>query len=222
MQTESPTRSQRAGASGHRDPRGGSGAGLFLILVLCAGAVLAAAFLPPSRTPDGPGRAVFPLPEAHLTAYSNDWGAPREGGRKHEGTDVFAPRGTPIFSITSGTVVSTFGDDGWNNLGGYAVSIRADRDAGLVERGDVLYYAHLNARPNLTSGDRVEAGQRIGEVGDTGGGPPGTRGLFEPHLHLGWYDRSLFGARAEAPSGAMNPYPLLRRIEREGGAAGVS
>jgi collagen type III alpha len=188
-----------------------------LLLVLLGAVLLAFVFWP--RTPEGPGRAVFPLPEAYSGAYSNDWGAPRTQGR-HEGTDVFAPRGTPIHSVTSGTVVHTFGEDGWNTLGGYAVSIRADRDAaGLIERGDVFYYAHMDGRPSVSPGDRVEAGEKIGEVGDTGGGPPGTRGLFEPHLHLGWYDRGLFGSRAEAPSGAMNPYPLLRRIEREASAA---
>lgn len=217
MQTDTPPRPQHGGAPARRGPRKGAGAGPLLVLLLCVGVLLAALALWP-RPPEGSGRAVFPLPEAYLGAYSNDWGAPREGGRTHEGTDVFAPRGTPIYSITSGTVVSTFGDDGWNNLGGYAVSIRADRDAGPIERGDVLYYAHMDARPTLEPGDRVAAGEQIGAVGDTGGGPLGTRGLFEPHLHLGWYDRSFFGSRAEAPSGAMNPYPLLQEIVRTGRA----
>jgi collagen type III alpha len=194
---------------------------LLLLILLLAGLAALALWSRQSEPP--PEEPVFPLPRAYRDAYSNDWGAAREQGRSHEGTDVFAPRGTPIRSISSGTVVSTFGDDGWNNLGGYAVSIRADRDAGPLERGDVLYYAHMDERPALEPGDRVEAGGRIGSVGDTGGGPPGTHGLFEPHLHLGWYDRSYFGSsRAEAPSGAMNPYPLLREVGRGGRATAPS
>jgi murein DD-endopeptidase MepM/ murein hydrolase activator NlpD len=183
-----------------------------LILLLSAGLFVFLLLAP--REPEGPAAiAVFPLPGAYRDAYSDDWGAERAGGAAHEGTDLYAPEGTPIYSITSGTVVSTFGPGNWNNLGGHAVSIRADRSVGRIERGDALYYAHMNAPTTLERGDRVEAGEKIGEVGDTGGGPSGTRGRFVPHLHLGWYDGSLFGSsRAETESGAMNPYPLLREI----------
>jgi murein DD-endopeptidase MepM/ murein hydrolase activator NlpD len=67
---------------------------VFLLLVLA-----------PSREPgpSGPSEAVFPLPERFEGSYKNDWGETRVQG-KHEGTDVFAPEGTPIRSITDGTV----------------------------------------------------------------------------------------------------------------------
>lgn len=189
-----------------------------LVLLLGAGLLLYLLLVP--REPEGPVEvAIFPLPEAYRDAYSDDWGADRAEGARHEGTDLYAPEGTPIYSITSGTVVSTFGPDNWNNLGGHAVSIRADRSAGRIQRGDALYYAHMSAPTTLERGDRIEAGEKIGEVGDTGGGPPGTQGRFVPHLHLGWYDGSLFGySRGETGNGAMNPYPLLREIEEKGAA----
>lgn len=162
--------------------------------------------------------AVFPLPERYAGSYANDWGASRVQGR-HEGTDVFAPDGIPIRSITDGTVSRAWGssDDGWNTLGGYTVMIEASHDVGPIERGDRLYYAHMNGPTALQPGEKVEAGQKIGEVGDTGQGPPGTRGEFEPHLHLGWYAGwGLFETdRTQAASGAMNPYPLLRWIEEQ-------
>jgi murein DD-endopeptidase MepM/ murein hydrolase activator NlpD len=76
-----------------------------------------------------------------------------------------------------------------------------------------LYYAHLKAPSGLEPGEGVEAGQKVGEVGSTGQGREGTRGRFEPHLHLGWYEGGWFGEdRSGKASGAMNPYPLLRRL----------
>lgn len=164
-----------------------------------------------------PRRAVFPLPERYLGSYTNDWGAPRvQGG--HEGTDLYAPEGTPVRSITAGTVVRAeeTDRDGWNTLGGYTVNVRAGHDVGPVERGDTLYYAHLREPTPLEPGDEVEAGERLGEVGESGGGPPGTREAGPPHLHLGWYAASEESQQAQ--SGARNPYPLLERLRESGGA----
>jgi hypothetical protein len=45
-----------------------------------------------------------------------------------------------------------------------------------------------------------------------------TRGLFPPHLHFGWYDAT--GMRSYLPSGAMNPYPILRWMVAGGGVLG--
>jgi murein DD-endopeptidase MepM/ murein hydrolase activator NlpD len=191
--------------------------GTLFALVLLAVAAGTIILFVDSRRYDGPRTAVFPLPERYSNSYSNDWGAARTQGR-HEGTDIFAPEGTPIRSITGGTVRLAFGSDesGWNDLGGYTVMVEAAYDIGPIRKGDRLYYAHMRGPTPLETGDVVVPGQKLGEVGDTGHGPPGTRGRFDPHLHLGWYANWLgFGEeRATANSGAMNPYPLLRRIER--------
>ena len=169
----------------------------------------------------GNSRAVFPLPKDYFDDYEDTWGASRSSGRTHEGTDIFAPEGTPIYSITSGKVVPVSGADssGWNELGGWTVMVEATESVGPVEAGDTLYYAHQVEPPPLKPGDTVQAGDVIGKVGSTGEGPPGTllpddRG---EHLHLGWYDPS--GARAEVASGAMNPYPLLEWLRQKGGTA---
>jgi len=162
-------------------------------------------------------RAVFPLPEAYFNSYDDTWGAPRvQGG--HEGTDLMSPTGTPLFAITDGTIVPVSGANanGWNTLGGYTVMLRADYDVGPVREGDLFYYAHMDRQGALPIGTKVRAGQQVGVVGDTGQGPEVTRGQFPPHLHLGWYDTS--GARTDLPSGAMNPYPLAKWLEGNGGA----
>lgn len=166
--------------------------------------------------PEG-GRIVFPLERRFFSSYEDTWGAPRAQGG-HEGTDLMTPSGVPEYAVTDGTVVPVAGSnsDGWNTLGGHAVMVRADYSIGPVKAGDLFYYAHLERKSPLRIGDRVNAGQVVGYAGDTGQGPPGTSGLFPPHLHLGWYDGT--GDREDADSGAMNPYPLLEWIKSNGGA----
>lgn len=188
-----------------------------MVLLLGLAAAAASCALAGDPTPTGPHRAVFPLPQPYENSYRDDWGQARVQG-KHEGTDVFAPEGTKIRSITDGTLVEARGSDdrGWNSLGGYTVMVEAAYDAGPIRRGDLVYYAHMRSRSGLSPGDTVEAGEKLGEVGSTGQGPEGTRGRFEPHLHLGWYEGGWFGdERPAAPSGAMNPYPLLRWLEAD-------
>jgi murein DD-endopeptidase MepM/ murein hydrolase activator NlpD len=170
------------------------------------------------RFPSG-DRLVFPLPMGYANSYDDTWGAPRPQGG-HEGTDLMAPAGTPEYAVTDGTIVPVTGSNGngWNTLGGYALMLRAAYSVGPVREGDLFYYAHLEKETALPLGAAVRAGQVVGYAGDTGQGPEVTRGLFPPHLHLGWYDAT--GARSYLPSGAMNPYPLLEWITAGGGVLG--
>ena len=169
----------------------------------------------------GNSKAVFPLPEDYFDSYEDTWGAARGGGRDHEGTDMFAPDGTPIYSVTAGKVVPVSGSDsqGWNEFGGWTVMVEATEDVGPVKAGDTLYYAHQVEPSPLKPGDTVEAGEVIGKVGSTGEGPPGSilpDGRGE-HLHLGWYDPT--GERSSAASGAMDPFPFLEWLRQNGGTA---
>ncbi len=216
MSTHTPP----APANTEQPSRNRSGGGLAGLLLLSALLVVGGFWMWDSFTYDGPREAVFPLPQTFANNYENDWGAPRPQG-PHEGTDIYAPEGAPIYAVTGGTVTTARGssETGWNTLGGYTVMIRAAYDAGPVERGDLLYYAHLREPSPLQPGDEVEAGDEIGEVGRTAGQEEGTVQDFPPHLHLGWYEG--FGlpgdSRSQAQSGAINPYPLLRWVEGNGG-----
>lgn len=172
-------------------------------------------------------KAVFPLPSQYAKGMTENWGdsRPQNAGYAltfHEGEDIMAPKGTPIYSIVSGTVVQNMGanSDGWDELGGWTLMVQADEDAGPIHKGDMLYYAHEQSLEHHP-GDKVTAGEVIGHVGSSGQGPEGTTGQFEPHLHLGWYD--VTGQRAERPSGAMNPWPMLQQLQQNGGSIqGVS
>lgn len=126
----------------------------------------------------------MPLKEVKKSQIANTWGAPRGYARTHEGQDIFAPKGTPILSATTGYVVK-IGED---NLGGHTVSVIGDG-------GRKYYYAHLDSyAKNLEVGDYVTRKSVLGYVGSTGNAD-GT----PPHLHFGVY----------TTTGAINPLPLL-------------
>jgi murein DD-endopeptidase MepM/ murein hydrolase activator NlpD len=98
------------------------------------------------------------------SAYGDSWGAPRSGGRRHEGVDMLAPMGTPLLSVVSGYV-----EQGTNFLGGTTIRLFGDN-------GNRYYYAHLSAYEGVSGW--VPQGQVIGYVGDTGN----ATGI--PHLHF--------------------------------------
>jgi len=112
----------------------------------------------------------------------------------HEGTDIVAEEGTPILSMAAGRVEAV----GWTFYSGTRVGVRGDD-------GRYYFYAHLSAvAPGLAVGVRVEPGELLGRVGNTGYGDPGTTDQFPPHLHLG----------IQGPSGWVNPYPEVHPLYR--------
>jgi peptidoglycan LD-endopeptidase LytH len=98
------------------------------------------------------------------SAYGDSWGAPRSGGRSHQGVDMLAPRGVPIVAVVSGNV--SFKQ---NALGGNAASLSGDN-------GNRYYYAHFASYEGVSR--YVIQGEVIGYNGDTGN----ARGT--PHLHF--------------------------------------
>jgi murein DD-endopeptidase MepM/ murein hydrolase activator NlpD len=114
-------------------------------------------------------------------AFSNDYGQPRSGGRRHEGNDILSPRGTPIVANVGGT--SKAHDSG---LGGLSYYLDGDD-------GNTYFGTHLSA---IGATGRVAAGTVIGYVGDSGN----ARGT--PHLHFEIHPGG---------GGPVNPYPTLSR-----------
>lgn len=135
-----------------------------------------------TKSPDS--RIAMPLENIRKQQIADTWHAPRGIDRVHEGQDIFAAKGTPVLSATSGYVYNI----GENNLGGQTVSV-------IGRGGRVYYYAHLDAyAPRLQEGDWVTTRTVLGYVGTTGNAQ-GT----PPHLHFGIY----------TSDGAINPLPLL-------------
>lgn len=134
-----------------------------------------------------PSLSVFPVQGRTDAAAGSFWGADRDGGaRRHEGIDIFAPRGTPALAATDGLITRT----GETPLGGRVVWL-AD-----AAHGEHLYYAHLD-KQLVSPGQRVRAGDTLGLVGNTG-----NARTTVPHLHFGIYR----GGR-----GAVDPFPFVQR-----------
>jgi murein DD-endopeptidase MepM/ murein hydrolase activator NlpD len=134
-----------------------------------------------------PPPAALPVPVDGVApdAIADTWGAPRGRDRRHQGVDIFAPRGTPVRSTTRGLVTSV--RDG--GLGGRQVWV-------LGPGRERHYYAHLDDWAYaLAPGDVVQPGTLLGTVGTTGN----ARGT-PPHLHYGIY----------TGDGAADPLPRLR------------
>ena len=102
-----------------------------------------------------------PVPGA--THYVDGWGDARSGGRRHEGVDMEARRGTPVLAVRAGDA-----EFKRSNLGGNAIWL-------TTPSGERFYYAHLDAWEGESRS--VEAGEVIGYVGQTGN----ARG---DHLHF--------------------------------------
>ncbi len=73
----------------------------------------------PGGSPGGPsGGPLLACPVAGPRAYGDDFGAPRSGGRTHQGNDIFAPYDTPIVAPFPGRAVNAT-----NSMGGYSVTV---------------------------------------------------------------------------------------------------
>ena len=122
----------------------------------------------------------FVCPIAGPLAFSDDFGAPRGGGRRHMGNDLLSPAGTPNVAVVNGAIETR----PWAG-GGITIFLRGDD-------GNTYIYMHLmqivGAIPR-----RVAQGEVLGLVGRTGDAQ-GFHTHFE--FHPGGAD-------------AVSPYPLL-------------
>jgi murein DD-endopeptidase MepM/ murein hydrolase activator NlpD len=125
-------------------------------------------------------------PVAGPVSFIDTWGAPRSGGRQHEGVDMFALYGTPVVAPVAGRA-----EQSNNSLGGLSFRLWGDD-------GNFYYGAHLSSYASTFG--HVEAGTILGYVG-TSGNARGT----SPHLHF----EIRPGRRPGDPSSPVNPTPTV-------------
>lgn len=112
---------------------------------------------PPSM---GTGSFIMPTSGTLTSSYGRRW------GRNHNGIDVGAKTGTPIYATDNGIIVeSEYQSNGYGNI------IKIDHQNGFVS-----YYAHCS-RLYAKVGDVVARGDLVATVGNTGRSTG-------PHLHF--------------------------------------
>jgi murein DD-endopeptidase MepM/ murein hydrolase activator NlpD len=120
----------------------------------------------------------------------------RGSGRRHEATDIMAPRGTPVHALADGEIQKLF----VSKAGGNSI-YEFDPQAIYC-----FYYAHLDHYADgLREGTKVKTGDVIGYVGSTGNASPTA-----PHLHFAILRLSPDKKWWEGV--AINPYPILMRL----------
>ncbi len=112
------------------------------------------------------------------SAFFNSWGAPRSGGRRHQGVDLMIAEGSPVIAVVGGSVSHRNG-----GLAGVGAWLNGDD-------GNTYFYAHL-LEDSVTDG-RVERGAAFAKSSDSGN----ARGV--PHTH---FEIHPGGGKA------VNPYP---------------
>jgi Peptidase family M23 len=168
------------------------------VLLLAALVGLAAAPVTAAPKPTGP--IVFPV--VGPVSYIDDFGQPRAGG-PHEGNDIMAPRKSIAVAAESGTIkfwttsasagcmLYLYGDSG--TMYEY-IHLNNDLGSGNDNRGKCV--AGTAYAPGLKNGARVQAGQQVGFVGDSGD----ANGIH-PHLHFEVHPKG---------GSATDPYPYLQ------------
>jgi murein DD-endopeptidase MepM/ murein hydrolase activator NlpD len=158
---------------------------------------------PPPTTTTVPGVVrdlTFPVDGE--VSFTDTFGAPRSGGRTHQGIDLMGAKMTPLVAAADGTVTALRHDstglsgnsltitdaDGWKY-----VYIHINNDTPGTDDGTNLFkYAFV---AGLAKGSKVTAGQRIAYMGDSGNAEDAGS-----HLHF----------ELHQPDGTvLNPYQSL-------------
>jgi Peptidase family M23 len=196
--------------------------GLLLLLLLGLTAGSAAAF-PPDPPPGGTVPKAVKVPTAVFPVvgparYISDFGDPRAQGR-HEGNDIMSVRWAPAVAVEAGTV--EFNSGGWgcmlNLLGDSGtkyVYIHLNNDLTMKNDNRGKCVAGVAFAKGLKSGQRVEIGQHIAYVGDSGDADG-----IQPHLH---FERHPGGGAATDPFRWLNGLPRLLFTAPLGGSVSLA
>jgi murein DD-endopeptidase MepM/ murein hydrolase activator NlpD len=114
-------------------------------------------------------------------AFGDTWGAPRSGGRSHQGVDMIGTIGIPLLAVVDGFAAAQS-----NELGGITIWFSGND-------GNKYYYAHMDHYEKLGA---VSKGDVIGYMGQTG-----NARFSVPHLHFEIHPGGGM---------AVNPYPTVR------------
>lgn len=151
------------------------------------------------------------FPTEPSVKFSDDYHAPRSGGRVHRATDLLGPKGTKLYAARAGTVCFITGYDALAPSYGVMLTICGDD-------GRKYDYIHVNNdtpgtddaqggpefafAPGLHRGGQVDRGQWIAIMGDSGNAENTT-----PHLHFEIEDPAIVDPYG---TNQRNPYNSLK------------
>ena len=145
----------------------------------------------------GPSLA-FPIPQNVKSSIISLFGTGRDnGGRKHEGIDILAPKHSPVIASANGVITRV----NENALGGKVIFLKPDNASYS------LYYAHLDSQI-AKEGQRVKTGDILGLTGNTGNAK-----FTVSHLHFGIYTNN---------NVAMDPLYFVKNDTKEPAKISVS
>jgi putative cell wall-binding protein len=158
------------------------------------------------------------FPTDPRATYIDDYAFARSGGRVHRATDLMGEKMWEVYAAVGGEITWIPGADGGPKPSyGYMIRIAGDdgRDYSYVHLNDDTPGTSDSAggpehayAPGLEQGSRVERGELIGWMGDSGNAKGGT-----PHLHF-----EISDPHVTDPYGStrINPYNALRAAEKRG------
>jgi hypothetical protein len=146
-------------------------------------------------------RGIF-FPTEKSASFIDTFGAPRGGGRTHEGIDIMGKQMMPLYSAIDGVVKNVVLPEAWY---GYALTL-------LDADGYEYHYLHINNdspgtndglggsenayAPGIVKGAEVKKGDLVGWMGNSGNAEQAGH-----HLH--------FEIRRPGDGAAVNPYESL-------------
>ncbi|HEY0017742.1 MAG TPA: M23 family metallopeptidase [Longimicrobium sp.] len=149
-----------------------------------------------TRSLDSRESALLPVPVEGIRREQlrDTYTQSRSEGRTHHAIDIHAPRGTPVIAVADGVIRKLHS----GARGGLAIYLMDD------DGTTRYYYAHLDGyAQGIHEGQRVERGEVIGYVGDTGNAQPG-----DYHLH---FSVAVLDSPSRWWEGEnLNPFDLLR------------
>jgi murein DD-endopeptidase MepM/ murein hydrolase activator NlpD len=137
----------------------------------------------------GKGAIAWPMDGVLTQKYGNT-GFTALGYNFHNGIDIAAPAGEPIYAVADGTVLYT---DKSDTAYGNWVAIKHNLTSKSGSNKIVTLYGHMRSF-KVSPGQEVKQGDLIGYEGNTGNT---TKKLYGPergyHIHFGVYDAEGFG-----------------------------
>jgi murein DD-endopeptidase MepM/ murein hydrolase activator NlpD len=127
-------------------------------------------------------------------------------GHWHDGIDIAASYGAPIYSPADGIVIATGNQDNYCYRRGFGKYVAVEDDVNHV----VLWFAHMNEIA-VTPLQTIKKGALLGTVGNTGY-ETGTHLHFSIFLASGFSMKNKNGCGPDPDGKDVNPIPYLQNI----------